>query len=193
MISDEYRFIFVHLNKTGGTSIEKVFVPEADQKDVRYKHASAAYYRKKFPRSFRDYYKFAFVRNPWDWLVSRYHWSRDRQRLFDFSFAEMLARLQAGIPLSPVAPWLESEALLPQRDRLCVDGDIAVDFVGRFERLQEDFNVVCAALRIESRTLDHVFRTNHTRYVDYYDDDMRRLVGQLYATDVAEFGYRFGE
>jgi hypothetical protein len=38
-----------------------------------------------------------------------------------------------------------------------------------------------------------VFRTNHTRYVDYYDDDTRRLVGQLYATDVAEFGYRFGE
>jgi|SRR5215468_8444806 len=79
MISDRHRFIFVHINKTGGTSIEKVFEPDADQTNVAFKHARAAFYRREFPEQFRDYFKFAFVRNPWDWLVSRYHWSRDQR------------------------------------------------------------------------------------------------------------------
>ena len=192
MISDQHRFIFVHLNKTGGTSIEKIFEPQADQKDVRYKHASIAYYARKFPRLYRDYFKFAFVRNPWDWLVSRYHWSRDKQQLFDYSFAEMLGRLQRRVPLAADAPWLEKEALLPQRDRLAIRGRVAVDFVGRYENLQGDFDVVCARLGIEPRTLPHVFKTHHTRYVDYYDDTTQKIVAQLYAPDIAAFGYRFG-
>ena len=151
MISDDHRFIFVHINKTGGTSIEKVFVPQADQKDVRYKHASAAYYRRKFPIRFWRYFKFAFVRNPWDWLVSRYHWSRDRQHLFDYGFAEMLARMAQGVPLAADAAWLQNEALLPQVERLSIGGRIRVDYVGRYENLQPDFDTVCARLSFEPR------------------------------------------
>lgn len=193
MICDQHRFIFVHLNKTGGTSIEKVFEPEADRKDVRYKHASVAYYKRKFPLRFRRYYKFAFVRNPFDWLVSRYHWSRDHQHLFDYSFDELLQRLRDGVPLAAQAPWLETEALLPQYDRLAIRGRIAVDFVGRYESLQRDFDTICAALKIEPRTLPHVFRTDHARYVDYYDDEARGIVEARYAVDIDAFGYRFGD
>ncbi len=149
MISDRHKFIFVHINKTGGTSIEKIFEPDADRKDVRYKHASAAYYRRKFPIRFWRYFKFAFVRNPWDWLVSRYHWSRDHQHLFDYSFAEMLTRMQDGAPLAADAPWLEREALLPQFDRLAIRGKVAVDFIGRYESLDRDFDRICTRLRIE--------------------------------------------
>jgi sulfotransferase famil protein len=69
MISDRHKFIFVHIQKTGGTSIEKVFEPLADLRDVPFKHASAAHYRESFPDQFDSYFKFSFVRNPWDWLV----------------------------------------------------------------------------------------------------------------------------
>ncbi len=192
MISDPHKFIFIHINKTGGTSIEKVFVPEADQKDVRYKHASAAYYRRRFPIKFWRYFKFAFVRNPWDWLVSRYHWSRDRQHLFDYSFEEMLARMAKGSPLAEDEAWLENAALLPQVERLSVGGKVRVDFVGRYENLQHDFDTVCARLAIEPRTLPHTFKTDHGSYVDYYDDASRKIVERLYAADIAAFGYRFG-
>ena len=192
MICDDHRFIFVHINKTGGTSIEKVFVPQADQKDVRYKHASAAYYRRKFPIRFWRYFKFAFVRNPWDWLVSRYHWSRDRQHLFDYSFEEMLARMAQGVPLAADAAWLQNEALLPQVERLSIGGRIRVDYVGRYENLQPDFDTVCARLSIEPRMLSHTFKTDHGSYVDYYDDASRKIVERLYAADIAAFGYRFG-
>jgi len=191
MISDRHRFIFIHINKTGGTSIEKVFEPEADQENVAFKHRTAAFYRQTFPEQFRDYFKFAFVRNPWDWLVSRYHWSRDRQHLFDYSFQEFLWRLKNGIPLSPGAPWLEGEALQPQLARVSIDGQIAVDFVGRFETIQSDFDSICSRLQIEARTLPHVFQTDRASYVDYYDDETRRVVKQLYAADIIAFGYRF--
>jgi hypothetical protein len=193
MISDSHRFIFVHINKTGGTSIEKIFEPYADQRDVPYKHAAAAFYQQTFPGRFRRYFKFAFVRNPWDWLVSRYHWSRDHQRLFDYSFREFLLRLKNRIRLSATADWLEEQALLPQIDRLTIGGAIAVDFVGRFENLQSDFDKICSNLRIESRPLPQVFKTEHAPYVECYDNETRKIVEELYATDIETFGYRFGE
>jgi chondroitin 4-sulfotransferase 11 len=193
MISDKHRFIFVHINRTGGTSIEKVFDHDADKRNVHRKHAPAAFYKRTFPERFGDYFKFAFVRNPWDWLVSRYHWSRDRQHLFDYSFHEMLWRLKNRVRLAESEPWLEERALLPQLDRLAIDGAVAVDFVGRFEDLQGDFDKVCARLRIEARTLQHVFATNHVPYIEHYDDETRRIVEQLYAADIAAFGYRFGD
>ncbi|MEO8848829.1 MAG: sulfotransferase family 2 domain-containing protein [Casimicrobiaceae bacterium] len=193
MLSEQHSFIFVHINKTGGTSIEKMFDPDADHKDVRYKHADIAYYRKKFPRQFREYFKFAFVRNPWDWLVSRYHWSRDRQQLFDYSFQEMLQRLERGVALAASAPWLEKEALRSQFDRLALRGKLGVDFVGRFERLQRDFDVAAARIGLAPCELPHVFATAHSHYVDYYDDAARAFVAARYKADIDAFGYRFGD
>jgi hypothetical protein len=192
MISHHHRFIFVHINKTGGTSIEKVFDPMADQKNVPMKHASAAKYKKRFPDQFDAYFKFAFVRNPWDWLVSRYHWSRYRQRLITFEFPEFLDRLESGYELS-AARWLR-KALAPQVDRITIDGRIAVDFVGRFEQLRDDFHHVCNVLQLEDRPpLPHVFRSDHACYTNYYDDEMKAVVERLYAVDIEAFDYRFGD
>ena len=197
MISDAHKFILIHVNKTGGTSIEKAFEPDADQRDVRHKHEPVAFYKETFPDQFRTYFKFAFVRNPWDWLVSRYHWGKDRQRLFDYSFDEFLWRLKKLIRLSERAServlWLEDMALKPQLDWLTIRGAIAVDFVGRFENLQSDFDLVCSRLRIEPRALQHVYKTNHAHYADYYSDENRKVVEQLYTVDIATFGYRFEE
>ena len=192
MISDVHKFIFVHINKTGGTSIEKIFEPEADQTDVLYKHEAAEFYQHSFPDRFRLYFKFAFVRNPWDWLVSRYHWTRDHQGFFDYSFHEFLRKLKERSPLSEGQSWLDEQAMLPQVERLTVGGAIAMNFVGRFESLQSDFDKVCANLRIEPTTLPHIFKTEHAPYVEYYDDETRRIVEKVYAADIAAFGYRFG-
>jgi hypothetical protein len=193
MISDKHRFIFVHINKTGGTSIEKAFLPLADQKDEAFKHASAKLYKTRFPDKFDDYFKFSFVRNPWDWLVSRYHWSKDHQRLIDYSFREFLDRLETGRELSAAARWMEA-ALAPQLNRLTIDDRIAVDFVGRFERLHDDFHHLCLTLQLNSPpALPHVFKTDHAFYADYYDDQTAALVERLYAVDIGAFGYRFGD
>lgn len=191
MISDKHRFIFVHINKTGGTSIEKVFEDSADKKNVQFKHEGASFYRKHFPGKFRNYFKFAFVRNPWDWMVSRYHWSRDHQKVLDCSFPEFLHRLKAGTQVSR-ANWLTMDTYLaPQFERLCVDGVMAMDFVGRFENLAADFDKVCSHLHMQA-TLPHVFKTKHADYTEYYDEETKAIVEELYATDIAAFGYQFG-
>ena len=192
MISHEFRFIFIHINKCGGTSIEKAFDPDADRRDVPFKHDSAEAYRRRFPDQFRSYFKFSFVRNPWDWLVSRYFWSANEQQVIDYSFRELLHRLQTGKPLSPVAPWLNA-ALQPQIRRLTVNGRIAVDFVGRFENLQGDFDKLCRIGGLPTATLPHVFKTEHDRYTRYYDAQMQQQVAELFADDIGEFGYTFGD
>src|SRR5882724_1403834 len=84
MICDEHKFIFVHLNKTGGTSIEKLFDSQADVltngiTGNHDKHWTAADIQRAFPEKYATYFKFSFVRNPWNMVVSRYHWSRFHQ------------------------------------------------------------------------------------------------------------------
>ena len=182
----------MHINKTGGTSIEKVFDPMADQKNVPLKHASVAKYKKRFPDEFDSYFKFSFVRNPWDWVVSRYHWSRYQQRLITFEFRDFLDQLERGHNVS-AARWMGG-ALAPQVDRITIDGRIAVDFVGRFEQLRDDFQHVCNVLQLEDRpALPHVFKSDHGFYADYYDDEMKALVERVYAVDIEAFDYRFGD
>jgi hypothetical protein len=88
---------------------------------------------------------------------------------------------------------LEEEALQPQLDRVTIGGAIALDFVGRFESLQCDFDRICSLLRIEPRPLQHVFKTNHAHYAEYYDDETRKIVEELYGADIAAFGYRFDD
>ena len=81
MISHKHKFIFIHIRKTGGTSIEKIFVPTAGngKNEVPYKHHSSSKMQSKFPKEWKEYFTFSFVRNPWCWLVSRYTWSKYTQ------------------------------------------------------------------------------------------------------------------
>jgi len=195
MISDKHKFIFVHINKTGGTSIEKVFEPTADQKDVadgdvRYKHFTLSEYRTHYPRQYSEYFKFVFVRNPWDWLVSRYHWSKNVQKLFNYSFSEFLNRLATKTPLSTTADWLE-DALATQWSRMAVDNVIAVNFIGKFEPLQIDFDRVCHEMKLQRRVLPVTFKTVHAHYSTYYDSKTKAVVERLYAKDIDTFGYKF--
>ena len=87
-----------------------------------------------------------------------------------------------------------------------------VDFVGKFERLQKDFDIVCDRLGFERETLPHVnssdkasrewrrkfknliYRNNESglrAYVDFYDDETREFVSQLYRSDIEMFDYSF--
>jgi len=73
VISGKYRIIFVHLRKTGGESISAAIASAADKKCGNlYKHMTASRIMEKFPKKWNKYYKFCFVRNPWDLAVSFY-------------------------------------------------------------------------------------------------------------------------
>ena len=211
MISHKHKFIFVHIPKTGGTSIEKVFHPKtpigsdgAWHYPSADKHYTLKMIEKKYPIS-SDYFKFSFVRNPWDMTISQYHfmWKscnrwpvqwRDKHKIFsELSFKEWLLH-----------PFFQSPCI--RSVNIATRGGTAgtllewvtgvetnIDFIGKFETLQADFNTVCDKIGIPQRQLPHCNKTNHKHYTEYYDDETREIVAEKYAKDIEYFDYEFGE
>src|SRR6266542_4784756 len=70
---------------------------------------------------------------------------------------------------------------------------VLVDFIGRFERLQDDFAVVCSRIGVPCPPLPHEGRSVRTCYVEYYDDETRALVARRFRPDIDYFGYEFGD
>ena len=152
-------FVFVHVPKTGGTSIR-----EALGMSTSY-HFTACEIWHMFPDLWNKF-SFAFVRNPWDRLVS------------------YMCSLPVKVPLDQLE-------LRPQVDFVFdEDGRPVVDFVGRFENLAEDFATICHLLDITT-ALPHVNRSEHRNFREYYDDATRQFVADTYKEDIGRFGYTF--
>jgi chondroitin 4-sulfotransferase 11 len=161
---------------------------------------------------YREHFKFAFVRNPWDRLVSCYS-----DKVMDVEEAELGeppfrkvpsekgSRLYKGMPF---AEFVETVYEIPdeganvhfvsQHQIICGagrDGQIMADFVGRFENLEADFAVVAEKIGGARRPrLPHKMRSTSRKsrpYTEFYDDRLRNLVHERYREDVEIFNYSF--
>jgi hypothetical protein len=209
-VSIERSFVFVHIPKTGGTSIEEALrgcaiklallgMSTREQRDklgiteTWLHHIPAIDLRRILGASAWDrYFKFAFVRNPWDRLVSLYHFvHRQFATRPDFrqAWPEIAARLSTTQNLGE---WLRAGAFpTPQIDLIAgSDGGLLVDFVGRFEHIERDFDHVAQRIGVKA-ALPHLLRSDHRPYRDYYDRGTRDLVAQHYRGDIETFGYEF--
>jgi hypothetical protein len=142
---------------------------------------------------FEGLFKFAFVRNPWDLQVSSYHHiKRERPHLLesDESFAAFLQR-----KLDPDRPWQYhiDTSITPQSHYLVdLTGKRIVDFVGRYESLQNDFDTCCDRIGIPRQSLPHQRRAeDRSAYRHYYDAHTRELVATHFASDIEAFGYSY--
>jgi hypothetical protein len=202
MICHRRRLIFVHLRRTAGNAIEAALGGivlydrwfrrtstwdnrlhrgrswyKRDRRGHRI-HATAPEIRELFPSEFREYFRFTIVRNPWEQMASlygrlhghdaRYVGFRDWLRGFD---------LERGT--------------VPQASVFDEDGRCLVDFVGRFERLDEDFAIACDRAGVPRCELPRMNSGAGRPLADVYDDESRRLVARLYAADIERFGYSF--
>ena len=187
ILSQELEFLFIAVTKTGSTAIEKAISQYQDIKTC-HKHKKYVSIRNEYP--FVDsYFKFAFVRNPWDWAVSWYFYRKDRpnsNNTKNISFKKWIKE-KASTAYNPIGIGLS----VAQSDFICDEYGVKVDFVGRFENLQEDFNTICDKIAIPRQQLCHLNKSEHEHYSRYYDDETRDLVAQRYAKDIEYFGYEF--
>ena len=203
MIFHQYHCIFVHIPRCGGTSIEDAIWHPPQKRTVAdlwagydknpyqtggLQHLFATHIRQEVGTVFERYWKFAFVRNPWDRVISQYLYTlRQRSDLRD------LLDLPAEAPLDLYLSRLtarEHVQWAPQRPFI-YDGDtLLVDFVGRFERFAEDAHRTFKRLGV-TKPLPHAKRSRRRHYHHYYDTTTRDLVAEIYADDIATFGYEF--
>ena len=143
--------------------------------------------------AWNEAFKFAFVRNPWDRLVSQYHFMIIEVVLDVISrrhpdLAELVHRSVSFSEYVKLWTMTHGDQTSVLSDR---EGNILVDFIGHFENLEDDFATVCRRIGLTNVTLPHINATQHPGYRDYYDDETRDLVARHYARDIDRFQYEF--
>ncbi|HVZ51734.1 MAG TPA: sulfotransferase family 2 domain-containing protein, partial [Pseudolabrys sp.] len=188
---NEHRCIFIHIPKTAGSAIvESLFGAPS-------RHVPYTEYEKANPRKFREYFKFCFVRNPWDRLVSSYFYLRkggaggqdkvwaDRHMPQYADFADFVRR---WVNEDNIRTWVHFQ---PQHSFVCDESlRTRMDFIGRVETIEADFDHVRRRLDIDA-TLKFTNSSGHRHYGEYYTDELRERVASVYADDIAIFGYEF--
>ena len=206
MINHEHKFIFIHIPKCGGTSVENALFKPVKKRTVKdlwmlpnkyqtggLQHLMASHIIQEVGEDiFSKYFTFSFVRNPWDKMVSQYTYTiAKRPTLLKRIGITESASFKEYIDRSMVAKlhvqWDHQYKFL-YKNKKCV-----VDFIGRFENLQQDFDTICDRIGIPQPKLPHRNKTKHKHYTEYYDDETREIVAKKYAKDIELFGYKFGE
>lgn len=191
MISHKHKCIFIHNNKTGGTSISKFLINDGLPKC---KHCTILEYKKKYGDFFDSYFKFTIVRNPWDKLISQYFFRVGDNSQGGHLFLKKYMKKKKNISFKEFLQKPFPIGHVQQFSRISDEnGDVLLDFVGRFENLQEDFDTICDKIEIPRQQLPHVNKTKHKHYTEYYDDETKSIVAEKYAKDIEYFGYKFGE
>ena len=206
LISYHKKFLFVHIFKTAGTSITDslarfCYRPDSTRpsnwmaffstnwtkihrKPIK-KHATATEIRDSLDREiFNSVFKFTFVRNPWDWQVSLYHYILENPENHGYEKTMKMGSFRNFVFSREKLSFTQTSCLVDE------SGNLLVDFVGKFENLDQDFQSICHKVGI-SASLPHINKSKRTDYQDYYDAETRDLTARLYAEDIERFGYTF--
>lgn len=190
---DRLESIFVHVPKTAGVAVADALFGEQPG------HYTARYLQTVYGRDFRRYFTFAFVRNPWDRLYSAYRfllrggWHPDEGRWADENvrpyrdFSDFVVR---GLVRPEVSNHLH---FLPQTHFLRGwTGEVDLDFVGRFERLEDDLRLIAARVGRPDARLAKRNAGPPTDFRAVYDRASRECARRVYRDDITLFRYEFG-
>lgn len=221
MISHKHKFIYSHIPKCAGTSIESALANFSSKP----KYGTQEGKKKKWLRNkllfekynkYPTYFKFSFCRNPWDRMVSCFHFFQqfpnefiripEEETFENFILNAKYFLLQQSkpqeffkqVPKNFVVfekktktnfayNQLISYHLLPQSYFISKK----FDFIGRFESLNKDFERVLKYLDLPPIKLNKESKSNHKPYQEYYNKNLIEIVKKIYQEDINRFNYSF--
>lgn len=215
MISLQKSFLFVHVPKTGGNSIQSILKANSEDKILtsakhqdgveRFevhndnynttKHSTLSHYKSVLePETYIRLFKFATIRNPWDMMISFYfsphravkEWNRD-------NFIELVNRVHTLRHYITVDSFLEESI---RKLRLPIEfGNRGlhsdIDFLMRFENIDEDFKLICEKLGIPNATLPKRNESRRNYYSSYYDEELKEIVRTKFIAEITHGDYEF--
>jgi hypothetical protein len=197
MISHVHKAIFIHIPKTAGTSVNNILsrnefkginyhmAEDGSNDDITgaYKMGVSRRLIRGLSEEWSDYTKFAFVRNPWDRMVSCWKNRAGRYENFndfvnDYPYKENNHNLV----------W----HTLPQLTHITDEkGSLMIDFIGKFENINTDFKKISSILGDSNLTLPHLNKSERVGYKEYYNNKSIEKVFEIYKDEIRLFGYNF--
>lgn len=207
LISRKKQFIFIHIYKTAGTSITKALMPFSASiwrrgavKVLKKMNIPVPYLDPQpFPphikateiineigtEEFKSFFSFAIVRNPWDWQVSLYNYMLRNTNHFQHELIKELNGFDEYIR------WrCRGNASLQKDFIYSENNELLVDFLGKFEQINKDFQKICSQIGV-SATLPKINVSNTIPYQEYYNDKTKELVRKTFEPDISLFEYKF--
>lgn len=218
LISLKNNFVFIHNYKVAGTSvyyalrpysvadapkkIEYIKLMEAlgpklcdlvNKVNLKIKfidsfepHVSALKVKKALGEEiYNKMFSFGFVRNPYDWQVSLYHYGKKQRKHHQYELMNSFSSFKEYIR------WRVKCEVRLQKDFFCdLEGNKIVKYIGRFEDINSHIRNICDHIGIDV-VVGHYNTTNHKTYDDYYDNETRGLVREVFKEDFEIFGYEY--
>lgn len=205
IVSFRHKFVFAAVPKTGTHAVRRalrrhmgpqdleqvgLFVqsrfPIPELARIGHGHLSLAQIRPYMtPQDFGGFFKFAFVRNPFDRFASYCSFVTRENAEFDEDPKKVMRHFLDHPPFQHVLFWPQHAFVTDER------GDVLSDFVGRVEDMQTSYDEICERIGIPSAQLEKVNTSRKRDYRDYYDEALIEGVAKLYARDLELFGYDF--
>ncbi len=206
IISDSHHFIFIHIRKAAGVSVRNQLKPYAIsrpddllskiksksgiEKDYQrfyfQMHSDLMSLKKRMPEEkFSNYFKFAYVRNPWKRVLSEYLYIRSKpehgryKKVIKMSFDEYIIYQAKRFDAHQV-------------NMLCdKNGKLQLDFTAKFENLQNDWKHICDKIQIEYKALAHLNKNKTFPTEEYFTQKNKLLIEKLWQRDIEMFEYTF--